>query len=106
MPNRSEKASLRDAGLSDQRLVFINKKGGHDHVKQTLESAYPKIKEGGGFQILRCSGRRLEAISIPPTGFIVPYLKGTLGQAIAYICPLLRGLNTQPIVNKVSMKSI
>ena len=106
VPNRSEKASLRDAGLGDQRVVFTNKKGGHDHVKQTLESAYPKIEEGGGFQILRSNGRRLEAIGIPPTGYTVPYLKDTLGQAIAYICPLQRELNTQPIVNKVSMKLI
>ena len=105
VPNRSEKARLREAGLGDQRVIFTNKKGGHDHVKQTLESAYPKIKEGGGFQILRSSGRRLEAIDIPPTGYTVPYLKDTLGQAIAYICPLQRGLNTQPVVNKVSMIS-
>ena len=86
-------------------VVFTNKNGGHDHVKQTLESAYPKIK-GSGFQILRSNGRRLEAIGIPPTGYTVPYLKDTLGQAIAYICHLQRELNTQPIVNKVSVKLI
>ena len=106
VPNRSEKVRLRDAGPGDQCVVFTNKKGGHDHVKQTLESAHPKIKEGGGFHILRSSGRRLEAIGIPPTGYTVPYLKDTLGQAIAYICPLQSGLNTQPMVKKVGMKSI
>ena len=106
MPNCSEKACLRDAGLGDQRVVFTNKKGGHDHVKQTLESAYPKIKGDGGFQIFRSSGPRLDAIGIPYTGYTVPYLKATLVQAIAYICPLQRGLNMQPMVNKVSMKFI
>ena len=33
-------------------------------------------------------------------------MKDTLGQAIAYICPLQRELNMHPIVNKVSMKLI
>ena len=80
VPNRSEKASLQDAGLGDQRVVFTNKKGGHDHVKQTLESAYPKIKEGGGFQILQKQWSTIRGYWHSPYWVYCPiYLKDTLG---------------------------
>ena len=91
MPNRSKKASLRETGLGDQRVVFTNKKCGHDHVKQTLESAYPKIKEGGGFQILQSNGRRLEAIGIPPYWVYCPILERYIRPGYCLYLPFAKG---------------
>ena len=95
IPNRSEKRVLKDAGLGDFRVVSSNKRGGHAHIKEMLASVFAKIKEAGGFEILRSSGssRSLERIQVPPTGYTVSYLKETLGQAIAYIRPLQKDLS-------------
>jgi hypothetical protein len=100
IPNRSEKCVLKDAGLGDFRVVFSNKRGGHAHIKETLESVFPKIKEAGGFEILRSSGssRSLERIQVPPTEYTVSYLKEILRQAIAYIRPLQKDLSLEPLV--------
>ena len=100
IPNRSEKRVLKDAGLGDFRVVFSNKRGGHAHIKETLESVFPKTKEACRFEILRSSGssRSLERIQVPPTGYTVSYSKETLGQAIAYIRPLQKDLSLEPLV--------
>ena len=99
VPNRSEKRALKDAGLGEFRVVFKNKRGGHVHVKETLESVFPKIKDAGGFEILRSSGtnRGLEPVDVPATGYTVQQLKETLGQAIGYIRPLQKDLNLYPV---------
>ena len=90
VPNRSEKRALKDAGLGEFRVVFKNKRGGHTHVKETLESVFPKIKDAGGFEILRSSGsnRSLELVDVPAVGYTVQQLKETLGQAIGYFAVL------------------
>ena len=91
---------MKDSGLGDQRIVFSNKRGVYEHVKQTIESAYPKIKEAGGFEILRTGGpsRSLEIVEIPATGYTVEDLKETFGQAIGYIRPLQKHINRDYVV--------
>ena len=81
---------MKDAGLGEFRVVFKNKRGGHTHVKETLESVFPKIKDAGGFEILRSSGsnRSLELVDVPAVGYTVQQLKETLGQAIGYFAVL------------------
>ena len=98
-PNRSEKHAFKDAGLGEFRLVFKNKCGGHTHVKETLESVFPKMKDAGGFKILCGSGsnRSSEPVDVPAVGYTVQQLKETLGQGIWYIRPLQRDLNLHPI---------
>jgi hypothetical protein len=60
-----------------------------------------RISEAGrcrGFQILRTGsgGNTLSVISPPATGYSVPFLRDTsgLGQALGYIRPLQRNLDT------------
>ena len=93
---------MTNAGLREKRVIFNDKKGLWQHVKSVLEHKYPKLKDiDGAFEILRSSGSRrsLEVIPIPPKGYTVPYLMKALGQAIGYIRPLQKNLESSPILN-------
>ena len=72
----------------DQAITFIEK----------LESIYPKLKEGSGFELLRSgpSNKDLMVIMPPASGYSVPYLHESSGlrQAVAYIIPMQKSLNT------------
>ena len=41
-PNSREVDLLQKAGLGKKKIIFKNKHGEHDHVKQTLEGYYPR----------------------------------------------------------------
>ena len=41
-PSGNELESLRKAGLSKKKVVFKNKHGDHHHLKETLESYFPR----------------------------------------------------------------
>ena len=51
-PNQREKLLLSDAGHGRKKVVLINNGDAH-HVEEKLEEYFPKLKEGGGFEILR-----------------------------------------------------
>ena len=67
----------------------------------TLEESYPKLKEGGGFEILRRGPNpsELTLIPPPPSGYTVKFLRDSagLGQAIAFVRPLQCNLNWEAI---------
>lgn len=56
---------------------------------EKIESVYPKLKDAGGFELLRSgpSSKDLIVINPPASGYTVPFLKEVsgLGQALAYI---------------------
>eukprot|EP00112_Aurelia_sp_Birch-Aquarium-sp1_P003669 Seg1413.7 transcript_id=Seg1413.7/GoldUCD/mRNA.D3Y31 product="hypothetical protein" protein_id=Seg1413.7/GoldUCD/D3Y31 len=97
-PTLTDKDSWKEAGLGE-KVVTLNKNGDHQHIEQTLEDAFPKLKGAGGFMLLRSGvrsngGARLEAISIPYGGYSVPYLKydSPLRSATCFIRPLQQDL--------------
>ena len=101
--SRSEKLELQLAGLGRKKIVF----GCRDNavkVKEKLEQAYPKLDKGGGFEILR-SGLSTSVRGLcvlkpsAATGYSVNFLRNEsgLGQALAYIRPLQRSLDTSPL---------
>ncbi len=103
-PSRREKAILQNAGLGRKKIKF-NKNGSALHVKQMLEAAYPKIVQGGGFEILRSGislNDPLQLINAPSSGYSVAFLRDMsgLGQALAYVRPVQSNLDTnqQPVV--------
>jgi hypothetical protein len=68
-----------------------------------LEAQFRQLKGVNGiFEFLRSGGARrdLEVIPMPPLGYNMPYLKDSIGQAIAYIRPVQVNLAKTPI-NKV-----
>ena len=99
VPSKLQKLELQSAGLGRKKIVFGNKDGALK-LKSTLESFYPKLKFGGGFEILRSgSNNELILIPVPATGYSVPYLRDSsgLGQALAYIRPVQVSLDLSPI---------
>ena len=97
-----DKLKVQLAGLSPKKIVF-GCKDNAEQVKEKLEQAYPKLDKGGGFEILRSgnstSVRGLCVLKAPrSTGYSVHFLRNEsgLGQALAYIRPLQRSLDTSP----------
>ena len=71
-------------------------------VMNKLEEIYPKLKEGGGFEILRSAVKNEMAVVTPPVGgYTVPFLRDQSGlaQAIAYIRPLQSALSMSTSAN-------
>ena len=100
-PSRSEKLELQ----SEIRVAV--------KVKEKLEQAYPKLVTGGRFEILRSgastSVRGLCVLKPPATtGYSVNFLRNEsgLGQALAYVRPLQRSLDTSPDVEEVRADNI
>ena len=101
IPCKSQKLELQAAGLDKKTLVFGNKDGSVN-VSKKLEAAYPKLKSGGGFEILRSGiGNSLAFLQPPATGYSVSYLRNQagLGQALAYLRPLQLELDVSPVQN-------
>ena len=70
---------------------------------------YPKLRDGGGFQLLRALGggggvRCLDLIIPGQDGYSIPYLHETqcLGQAILYVRPLQANLSMEKQVIHVA----
>jgi hypothetical protein len=98
VPSRNQKLNLQTAGLGRKKIVFGNKDDALK-FKNTIESVFPKLASGGGFEILR--------IPVPSLGYSVPYLRdhSGLGQALAYIRPLQARLDLSPAeVDQVNQK--
>ena len=70
-------------------------------MNAALEESYPKLKESGGFEILRRgpSPSELTLIPPPPSGYTVKFLRDSagLGQAIAFVRPLQCNLSREAI---------
>ncbi len=98
-PSRDAKESLRIAGLGEKKIV-LNKELCASEVMTELIKAYPKLEEGGGFELLRSGNglRDLVLITPPPGGYSVPFLKDSgIGQSIIYIRPIQTDLNLDSV---------
>ena len=92
-PSCKEKAKLSMAGLGEKRIMF-DKNGKWPHINQKLLEAFPKLKDGGGYELLRTEDGRKTLILLPcpPGGYTITYLKSVLNQAKAYVRPIQRNL--------------
>ena len=108
VPNKSQKLQLQSAGLGRKKIVFGNKDGAIE-VNQKMEAMYPKLKAGGGFEILR-SGMGNKLMFVPPTacGYSVPYLRDQagIGQALPYVHPLQEKLDLAPASVTIEVVSL
>ena len=95
VPSRAEKISLQNAGLGHRKIVFPCRASAVDVLK-VLEDVYPKLKQGGGFELLRSGSpaSMLSLIFLQASGYSVAFLRDSarLGQALAYIRPLQNDL--------------
>ena len=92
------KSPYKIVGLAGEK--YVSAKANYSKLEEKLFEVYPKISDGGGFQILRAGpgghSSSLSVISPPPNGYSVPFLRDEsgLGQALAYIRPLQLDLDT------------
>ncbi|WAR15041.1 hypothetical protein MAR_005146 [Mya arenaria] len=73
-----------------------------DYFRDMLYENFPKLKNGGGFKLLRSSARvALYAITMPPSGYSTNFLsdESGLGGAICYIRPMQEGLSLEQLMN-------
>ena len=90
---------LQEAGLGEKRLT-LNKSKEAAAFRDALFENYPKLKEGGGFELLRSFSRTsLEVIKMPNIGYHTQFLADDsgMGAAICYIRPLQTGLCLDPM---------
>ena len=104
-PDLQERASLQIAGLGEKRVSFSVYADAHD-VYHELMNQFPKLSEGGGFELLRVNdrggaARRLELINPPESGYDVMFLKAVVQQAKIYIRPLQKDLSCSPSKEEV-----
>ena len=105
-PSRERLNKLLDAGLGKAHLS-IKKNASHEEWACALEERFPKLKSGGGFEVLRAEGggggqRQLRLVYPGAFGYRAPHLKDRLGQALAYIRPLQADLDEEPDVPEVT----
>ena len=100
VPRRLQKIALQNDRLGRRKVVFPSK-GSFVDVKEKLEIVYPKLKDGGGFELLRMGSpsSKLTLIYPPAGGYSVPFLRDAagLGQALAYIRSLQMDLDTSAV---------
>jgi hypothetical protein len=53
VPPASYKQELREAGLGQKTIVFKNKRGDFKYLQEELFSNYPRLENGGGFDLYR-----------------------------------------------------
>ena len=112
-PTASLKTKLQEAGLGRKKVYFHYQASAVD-FQTRLEEVYPKLKESGGFEILRRGSQTSDLVLIQPprSGYSVPFLRDAsdLGQAIAFIRPIQNNLDITPtqVVNgfEVSFKTL
>nr|XP_046267505.1 uncharacterized protein LOC124071110 [Scatophagus argus] len=93
------KADLLAAGLGEQRVTFSGSPSDPMVITNKLLEVYPKLQEGGGFELLKIAGstrsRSLALLPCPTTGYTIAFLKDPstmIGQATLYIRPLQQDL--------------
>ena len=90
------KLLLEEAGLGEKMLevpVSCSPEEFHD----TILTAYPKLQEGGGFELLRCMPNSRDLVPIGTRVAGTPkLLKRRVGNGRVYIRPLQRELSLDP----------
>ena len=93
-----EKDDLLTAGLGEKVVEFPCLEASGEELKEVLYSAFPKLEDGGGFQLCRCipNSRNLEVLSSVALSSPA-MLKERVGNSRTYIQPLQRDLDMDVI---------
>ena len=100
-----DKDELFQAGLGEKEISFPSLEIDATSFKELILSTFPKLRDGGGFQLLKClpNSRRLEVLSVA-VHTAPGLLKQRVGSSRTYICPIQKDLDLSPVedVNAVS----
>ena len=108
VPSRNQKLNLQTAGLGRKKIVFGNKDDALK-FKNTIESVFPKLASGGGFEILRSgSNNYLILIPVPSLGLIfcsIPSRSFWIGSSFSLHSPITSSsgprLQSRAVFNKI-----
>lgn len=107
-PDSQERAQLQIAGLGEKK-ISLNTYADAREVYDELIHQFPKLSDGGGFELLRINDRGgakiLEVIIAPDAGYDVLFLKAVVQQAKIYIRPLQKDLSCSPSKEEVCVCS-
>ncbi|XP_041830782.1 uncharacterized protein LOC121633001 [Melanotaenia boesemani] len=103
MPTVEEARYFSSCGLGRKTVWFPHNEGDHLYFSEHLFSAFPALRDGGGFVLARGSrGKVLEQMPIPPEGYSVSFVRSASTRAPLYIIPLQRSLTlSHPSVEEV-----
>ena len=98
LPNASKRATLQMAGLGEKKIV-LDGDCDAQAIYEELLLQFPKLKEAGGFELLRTTdkgSKSLNIIDVPQQGYSVHYLRAVVHNARIFIRPLQRDLSYLP----------
>ena len=91
---QSAKMVLEEAGLGEKLIEVPDVDCGPDEFNDVVLGAYPKLKEGGGYEMLRCKPASRDLLLIGPRIASTPkLLKRRVGSGKVYLRPLQRDLS-------------
>lgn len=91
------KENLVEAGLGEKKIIIPDLDCGAAEFKDILLTKFPKLKDGGGFELLRCvaNSKSLEVISTTVSR-LPRLLKAVIGSGKVYLRPIQRDLDLKP----------
>ena len=110
VPGPIDRGRLMQAGLGERLLSFVESDDA-EMLHGDLLQGFPKLREAGGYELLRTcdrNARYIDVIPPPPSGYDVTYLKSVAGQAKIYVRPLQKDLDLTPTgkVDTVSVENV
>lgn len=94
------KEMLVEAGLGEKKIEVPDVDCTAQEFHEILFNAYPRLRNGGGFELLRClpNTRRLEPISVS-IAKSPKMLRQVVGASKIYIRPIQRDLDITPVAD-------
>ena len=90
-----EKLILGEAGLGNKEIEIPADCSSQRELRDLLVETFPCLKEGGGFELLRCLPNSTKLELIPSEFCITPrHLKACVGNGKVYIRPIQKDLDT------------
>ena len=103
-PDTADRVRLVQAGLGEKK-ISCSLEATAEELHQTLLEAYPRLRNGGGYEFLKIDEGSRKSFSVVPSpagGYTPHYLKAIFLQAKIFVRPLQKCLDITPLVEQVS----
>ena len=102
-----EKYLLNDAGLGEKKITVPNVKCCHEELKEIITDSFPKLKNCGGFEFLRCLPNSRELQVIPANISQCPQVLQTrVGSGKIYIRPIQKDLDLTSTIEETEASTV
>lgn len=94
---QSDKVLLEEAGLGE-KVLAVDMNASPEEFHHMIINAFPKLEEGGGFELLRCKPKSKDLLLISSRVWGTPkLLKKRVGNGKIFIRPIQRDLSLDVI---------